>query len=165
MLPTYFLFQIFVLGRRKTQGKREHCVPWTIHFGKEEPGPIFCLSSKCEGCSAQKASLPFLVNFKFLLQRCRLGSQGRREKRPLKKGSKSYCRNKKLLPKGRERELFAHHEGSTPRLHKAEACPGQEMDSYTAGRRRVWGLEEKIHPRAFLRSVVKQGRAASGQLC
>lgn len=86
-------------------------------------------------------------------------------KRPLKKGSKSYCRNKKLLPKGRERELFAHNEGSTPRLHKPEACPGQEMDSYTAGRRRVWGLEEKIHPRAFLRSVVKQGRAASGQRC
>ena len=41
---TYFPFQIFVLGRRKTQGKR--AVSWTIHFGKQKPGPIFCLPSK-----------------------------------------------------------------------------------------------------------------------
>lgn len=36
-----FSFPGLCAGRRK-HGK-EHCVPRTIHFGKEEPGPSFCL--------------------------------------------------------------------------------------------------------------------------
>lgn len=86
--PLIFLSRSLCWGGGKHRVKEEHCVPWTIHFGKEEPGPIFCLPSKqgwqqpakSKGCSAPRASPPLLVNFKLLLQRSRQGSQGRREK-------------------------------------------------------------------------------------
>lgn len=70
--------------------KEEHCVPWTIHFGKEEPGPIFCLPpkrvwqqpEKSKDCSAE---LPHLsVNFKVLCKDLGRAVRAGR-KRPLKR--------------------------------------------------------------------------------
>lgn len=82
---------------------------------RNQGAPTFCLPYK-EGSNNQKnaevvllnrASSPLLANFKFLLQRLKLGSHGGEEEMPLKEGSKSYYRDKELLPKGREREVFA----------------------------------------------------------
>lgn len=156
----YFPFQVFVLGGEKHG--QEHRVPWTIHFGKEEPGPSFCLPlNECGNNQkrARTALLSFLISlgqFQGPLHRPRLGSQGK----PNEKGSTSYSRNEELLPKGREREGFVCGPGSmmgvplhslTSLKHSTNrvAYVQGRKPSYTAGRWRAWGLEEKIHPRAF----------------
>lgn len=99
--------------------------------------------------------LTSLGQFQGPLQRPRLGSQQKTNE----KGSISYSRNKEL-PKGREREGFVCGPGSmmgvplhslTSLKHSTNrvAYVQGRKPSYTAGRWRGWGLEEKIHPRAF----------------
>lgn len=71
--------------------KKEHCVPRTIHFGKEEPGPMLCLPPHENGSHQERARaalpslLPSLGQFQGLLQGPAPGSQGRKE-RPLERG-------------------------------------------------------------------------------
>lgn len=43
--PLIFLSRS-VYWEEKNMVKEEHCIPWTIHFGKEEPGPMLCLPPK-----------------------------------------------------------------------------------------------------------------------
>lgn len=56
-------------GARRTQVPSSACL---LREGGKNP--------KSKGCSVRRASSPLLANFKFFLQRPRLGSQGKREK-------------------------------------------------------------------------------------
>lgn len=81
--PLIFLSRSLCWGGRKHRVKEEHCIPWTTQFGR---GIRELLSSvaliRKEGSDNHKnaevvllsrASSPLLANFKFLLQRLKLG--------------------------------------------------------------------------------------------
>lgn len=127
VLPTYFPFQVFVLGRRKTWGKRTLCsLDNSLGRGGTRSHLLPVLYMRAAITRRAKAALfgelPHLswpISSSFYKD---LGWAVRAKgKRPLKKGSKSYSRTTKLLPKGRAREAFVHDGGTTPRPHKPEA--------------------------------------------
>lgn len=124
------------------------------------PAPLNeCGNNQKRAKTALLSFLTSLSQFQGPLRRPRQGRQGRKEK-TVEKGSTSYSRNKELLPKGRERKGFVCDPGSmmgvplpgpTSLKHPTNwvAYVQGRKPGFTAGRWRAWGLEEKIHPRAF----------------
>lgn len=112
VLPTHFPFRVFVLGRRKTQGKRRTLFPGQFMVARRTQVPSSARPLR-EGCNNPKRAkatlfreLPHLfwpISSSFYKD---LGWAVRAEgKRPLKKESKSYFRKSCSQRAGRGRCL------------------------------------------------------------